>query len=122
LIGVGRNIKRSMIDVQERIKKMYPQTYAEFEKIQDEQKKLFCQKQLDYGPGNISVGTQLKTQKEREFSLQGLWFRINDKIQRLLNLFINQTDPENESIEDSFLDLGNYSIISLIVKRGKWGK
>ena len=111
-----------MIDVQERIKKMYQQTYAEFEKIKDEQKKLFCQKQLDYGPGTISVGTQLKTQKEREFSLQGLWFRINDKIQRLLNLFINQTDPENESIEDSFLDLGNYSIISLIVKRGKWGK
>ena len=87
-----------MIDVQERIKKMYPQTYAEFEKIQDEQKKLFCQKQLD-GPGNISVGTQLKTQKEREFSLQGLWFRINDKIQRLLNLFINQPDRDWEPID-----------------------
>jgi hypothetical protein len=40
----------------------------------------------------------------------------------LLNLFINQTDPKNESIEDSFLDIGNYSIISLLVQREKWGK
>ncbi len=111
-----------MIDVVKKVKEMYPQTCGEFEKIQKEQFELFCRKQYDYGPSNISVGTQLNTQKERDFSLQGLWFRMNDKIQRLLNLFINQTDPENESIEDSFLDLGNYSIISLIVKRGKWGK
>ena len=110
------------LNVKEKIKKIYPQTYAEFEKIQEEQKRLFCQKQLDYGPGNISVGTQLKTQEERDFSLQGLWYRINDKVQRLMNLFINGSKPQNESIEDSLLDIGNYSIISLIVRREKWGK
>jgi hypothetical protein len=111
-----------MIDIIKKVESMYPQTTKEFRKIQDEQYELFCRKQFDYGPGNISVGTQLKTQKERDFSLQGVWFRINDKVQRLLNLFINQSDPQNESIEDSFLDLGNYSIISLLVKRGKWSK
>tara|TARA_R100001594_G_scaffold56939_1_gene90859 strand:+ start:1202 stop:1549 length:348 start_codon:yes stop_codon:yes gene_type:complete len=108
--------------VKEKIKKMYPQTYAEFEKIQEEQKILFCQKQLDYGPGNISVGTQLKTQEERDFSLQGLWYRINDKVQRILNLTLYKSNPQNESIEDSLLDIGNYSIIGLIVRREKWGK
>ena len=46
----------------------------------------------------------------------------NFTIMKLLNLFINQNDPQNESIEDSFLDLGNYSIISLLVNRGKWGR
>ena len=105
-----------------KVEKMYPETCSEFVKIQQEQYDLFCKKQFDYGPSNISVGTQLNTQEERNFSLQGVWFRMNDKIQRLLNLFINQTDPKNESIEDSFLDIGNYSIISLWVQREKWGK
>ena len=113
------NIKKNPI---REVEKLYPQTTTEFKKIQQEQYELFCRKQFDYGPGNISVGTQLKTQEEKDFSLLGLWFRKNDKIQRLQNLFIKQTDPENESIEDSYLDLSNYSIISLLVKRGKWSK
>ena len=33
---------------------------AEFRKLQREQYELFLHKQHDYGPGNISVGTQLK--------------------------------------------------------------
>ena len=31
-------------------------------------------------------------------------------------------DAHNESIEDSYLDLANYSIISLIVRSKLWGK
>ena len=104
------------------IEEMYPETTAEFKRIQKEQYDLFCKKQLDYGPGNISVGTNLETKDEVQFSLFGLWFRKNDKIQRLKNILITKNEPQNESIEDSYLDVGNYSIISLLVQRGKWSR
>ena len=39
------------------IEKQYPETAKEFKKIQKDQYLLFCQKQMDYGPSNISMGT-----------------------------------------------------------------
>ena len=42
---------------------------TEFKKLQREQYELFCHKQHDYGPGNISVGTPLKTPEEVKLSL-----------------------------------------------------
>ena len=65
---------------------------AEFKKLQREQYELFCQKQHDYGPGNISVGTQLKTLKKSNLSLTGLWFRMNDKLQRVKTLIMTGRD------------------------------
>ena len=41
----------------------YPQTCAEFKKIQAEMYETFCKKQRNYGPGNISVGTSLETKE-----------------------------------------------------------
>ena len=78
----------------------------------------------DYGPGNISVGTQLQTPEEIQLSLTGLWFRMNDKIQRLKNLLMSGRNNavENEPMEDAFLDVSNYGIMATIVKNGKWGK
>ena len=46
------------------MEKEWPEMTTEFKKIQREQYELFCHKQHDYGPGNISVGTQLKTKEE----------------------------------------------------------
>ena len=37
----------------------WPQMTAEFRRLQREQYELFLHKQHDYGPGNISVGSQL---------------------------------------------------------------
>ena len=37
---------------------------------------------------NISVGTQLKTKEEINLSLTGLWFRMNDKLQRVKTLIM----------------------------------
>ena len=42
----------------------YPETTAEFKKILREQYELFCKKQMNYGPDNISVGTKLETPEE----------------------------------------------------------
>ena len=102
----------------------WPLMTAEFRKLQREQYELFLHKQHDYGPGNISVGTQLQTPEEIQLSLTGLWFRMNDKIQRLKNLLMSgrENAVENEPMEDAFLDVSNYGIMATIVKNGKWGK
>ena len=101
----------------------YPEMMVEFKKIQDEMYETFCKKQRNYGPGNISVGTPLQSKEDIKLSLTGLWFRINDKIQRLKQLVVlNKKDSVGESIDDTFMDLSVYGIIAQIVKNGKWAK
>jgi len=111
-------------DVIEQMELEWPEMTQEFKKIQKEQYELFLHKQHDYGPGNISVGTQLQTPEEVKLSLTGLWFRMNDKIQRLKNLLMSgrENAVENEPVEDAYLDVSNYGIMATIVGRGKWGK
>ena len=100
----------------------YPETTQEFRRLQQEQYRVFCEKQMDYGPGNISVGTNLETDEEVKMSLTGLWFRMNDKIQRMKTLLMSNQNANNEPLEDSFLDVSNYGIMSTIVNNKKWGK
>ena len=100
----------------------YPETTQEFRRLQMEQYRVFCEKQMDYGPGNISVGTNLETEEEVKMSLTGLWFRMNDKIQRMKTLLMSNQNANNEPLEDSFLDVSNYGIMSTIVSNKKWGK
>jgi len=101
----------------------YPEMTAEFKKILKEQYELFCKKQLNYGPDNISVGTRLDTPEEVKLSLTGLWFRMNDKINRLKQLvLLGKEDHVGESVQDTYSDLSVYGIIAQIVSRGKWAK
>ena len=105
------------------MEKEWPEMTAEFRRLQREQYELFLHKQHDYGPGNISVGTQLQTPEEIKLSLTGLWFRMNDKIQRLKTLLMNDRESAvDEPLEDAYLDVSNYGIMATIVKNGKWGK
>ena len=83
-------------DIVTMMEQEWPQMTAEFRRIQREQYELFLHKQHDYGPGNISVGTQLQTEDEVHLSLTGLWFRMNDKIQRLKNLLMNKRESAVE--------------------------
>ena len=111
------------IDAISYIEKEYPETVKEFQKIQYEQWATFCKKQMDYGPSNIAMGTALKTKEDRRLSLIGLIVRINDKIQRLMNLVVKHNrDAQNEPVMDAFKDLSVYGIIAQIVDNGKWGK
>ena len=111
-------------DIVEQMEREWPEMTQEFKKIQREQYELFLHKQHDYGPGNISVGTQLQTEDEIHLSLTGLWFRMNDKIQRLKNLLMSgrENAVEGEPLEDAYLDVSNYGIMATIVSRSKWGK
>ena len=111
-------------DVVEEMEQEWPEMTEEFRKIQREQYVLFLHKQHDYGPGNISVGTNLQTKEEIKLSLTGLWFRINDKAQRVKTLLLGEKKSvvKDEPLEDAYLDISNYGIMATIVSRGKWGK
>jgi len=101
----------------------YPATCNEFKKIMNDQYLMFCKKQKNYGPGNISVGTNLETSDDIKLSLTGLWFRMNDKVQRLKQLIVlGHKDEVGESEQDTFQDLSIYGIIAQIVSANKWGK
>ena len=77
---------------------------CEFRRLQREQYELFLHKQHDYEAGNISVGTQLQTEEEIQLSLTGLWFRMNDKIQRLKTMLMTKRESfVDEPMEDIIL-------------------
>jgi hypothetical protein len=72
---------------------------------------LFVKKQADYGPTNIGVT-----------GAEGIVVRFADKLSRLVNLF-NQgklREPQNEPIEDTCLDMLNYSGMMLMDFEGNW--
>lgn len=74
---------------------------------------LLLKKHNDYGPKNIS--------QSPGGPLNGLRVRMWDKIARINHLLDNSiTNPQNESLEDSFADLANYAIIGLMVLKGQW--
>lgn len=115
-------LKEQTFDPIKMCEEKYPETTKEFKKILKEQYEIFCRKQLNYGPDNISGGTSLKTNDDIRFSLMGLFFRMNDKVQRLKQLVVlGNQDTVGESIDDTYQDLSVYGIIAQIVKRQKWG-
>lgn len=69
-------------------------------------------KQQDYGSKNIS-----------SFGTFGVVVRMNDKFERIKNLFNNRRRRAvNESIRDSFRDISNYAIIALMLESKLWPK
>ena len=95
----------------------YPEMTQEYKKIMMEQYVLFCKKHRNYGCGNINVGTNLETDNDVKLALTGLWFRLNDKVQRLKQLVVlGEPDTVGEAIDDTFQDLSIYGIIAQIVK------
>jgi len=65
--------------------------------------KTLIRKQRDYGHENI-----------RRFGRQGLCIRVHDKVARLENLTKTGAEPNNESIEDTLLDIIGYSAIGIM--------
>lgn len=71
-------------------------------------------KQHDYGKGNIRKGQEA-----------GIILRVSDKVERLFNLAYpvrKDGDPANESVRDSWLDVGGYGNIGLLWNDGDWDK
>jgi hypothetical protein len=82
--------------------------------IYNELFEILAKKQVDYGPLNIWNAPGGAT--------NGLMVRMSDKLERLKNLIYNSIEPNNEALEDSFIDIANYAIIALMVERGIWEK
>ena len=72
---------------------------------------LWKQRQKKYGSSNIAA-----------FGETGCLVRGYDKMARLRQALINKKglDADDESIEDSWKDLVNYSIMGLVCRRGLW--
>jgi hypothetical protein len=102
----------------------YPTLSKEFKHIQNEQYELFAKKMLDYGIGNVALGSTLEDSEDINLSVMGIWLRCSDKINRLKNLIKRngKNYVEGESMIDSFIDIANYGIIAMMVLRGKWKK
>ncbi|PIY72220.1 hypothetical protein COY87_02110 [Candidatus Roizmanbacteria bacterium CG_4_10_14_0_8_um_filter_33_9] len=79
-----------------------------FEEIAKEMNDVFVKKHKDYGKGNILDIGEL-----------GIAFRVSDKLNRLKNLLAQNKCPDNESIDDSWTDIGVYAIIAIMYRR-KW--
>ena len=80
--------------------------------ILDDAETLLISKQEDYGPRNIS---------QSPFGpLFGLLVRMYDKQARAANLVSQGRTANHEAIEDTFIDLLNYSVIAMMVIRGQW--
>ena len=108
--------------VTDRLKEEYPTIYNGYNQIMKEQLELFAKKHLDYGMANISQGTPLETSEQKLFSLTGLFFRVNDKIQRWKNLLVTGKTASNEALTDTYQDITNYGIIAQLVERDLWKK
>ena len=104
--------------------KTYPSLAESWKEIQDEQYTLFAKKMMDYGLGNISLGTNLEEPEDIQLSLTGIWLRVNDKINRLKNMLKRKGKNyvDGETMIDSFIDIANYGIIAMLVIRDKWKK
>ena len=115
---------KAKVDVIEYMEEKYPKMTSEFKKIQREQYELFLHKQHDYGPQNIAVGTALVNDEDKRLSLMGIWFRINDKVERIKTLIMRGDDGslEDEGLVDSYSDISNYGVMAQVVARGKWAK
>ena len=110
------------LSVIEQLEKEYPTIAQGYKQIIKEQYTLFAKKHLDYGMANISAGTLLSTDNEKNFAMTGLWYRLSDKVSRWKHLTINKKRAQNEALSDTFQDITNYGIIAQLVERGLWKK
>ena len=73
----------------------------------DQMVNLLCNKQHDYGTGNILA-----------FGIMGIAVRMSDKIERLNNLTRNISSnpiPRNESLLDTLMDIVGYAVVTGMV-------
>ena len=123
-VGQEYDPTEPIIDVVSYMENKYPEMTKEFRTIQKEQYELFLHKQHDYGPQNVAVGSLLKTKEDIKLSLLGLWFRIQDKTERIKTLLMREdgNSVQDEPVVDSYNDISVYGIMAQVVSRGKWAK
>lgn len=80
----------------------------ELEKRCMEIKNLLIEKNKRYGENNI-----------RKFGEQGIVIRASDKVERLRTMLFEKVgDTNDESIDDTWMDLAGYAILALMLRKG----
>jgi hypothetical protein len=100
-----------------------PRTFeGAFEEIYKEAFKLLVDKQRRYGDSNIEqlglhgVISRIahdKTARAKKF--------LNGRIENGVVILDKLPDGQDESMEDTLLDIANYSLIAVALLRGEWG-
>ncbi len=81
---------------------------------------LFDKKQSDYGSKNIAAWDK------KDLNILGVGFRLNDKLQRLMNLTWKRveakesSEAENEPMLDTAKDIENYGTILELLESDEW--
>ena len=99
-----------------------PEQVKAFREIIEEMYSLHLKKNADYSPLNLQGTGDI-----------GVVVRSWDKMSRLMSLhgfnlsatfhgFSGSKEASNESVEDSWIDLANYAVIALLMRKGVWGK
>lgn len=88
-------------------------------KVALEAVKLFDKKQHDYGSRNIAFSDS------KDLNAIGVTIRLNDKIQRMLNLSMKKIEGKesavkDESLEDTAIDICNYGAILMMLLKNRW--
>lgn len=78
----------------------------EFQKIVREITDMLEKKHADYGENNLL-----------KFGELGILIRVSDKVERLINLTKEGKQPNNEAIEDTWLDIAGYAIQAVRLRR-----
>lgn len=78
----------------------------------DEAEEILIGRHRDYGPGNIANGYP--------DPLTALVVRMSDKLERIKNLLSTSDAAYGERLRDSWLDLGNYALIGVMVQDKSW--
>lgn len=93
-------------------KQKNPRTLDEaFNLVCLELEEMFVKKHKDYGKGNILANKEL-----------GIAMRVSEKVERLKHLLLSSKDPENESVEETWIDIAVYAVIAVMYKRGTFQK
>lgn len=89
-----------------------PETLDEaFSLISQEALETFIKKHKDYGKENVLEMEEL-----------GMAIRNSEKLSRLKNLLLKNQQPENESLDETWIDIAVYAVIALMYRRGWFQK
>jgi hypothetical protein len=89
----------------------FQEAFEEYDEIIKEARGLCRRKANDYGTESLDA-----------FGPRGVIVRIWDKVCRLRNLLWRDTTSQvkSESIDDTLIDLINYAVITIAMRRDKW--
>jgi hypothetical protein len=82
-----------------------------YQQVMGEMLQMFLKKHKDYGKGNILSVKEL-----------GIALRISEKIERIKHLMMQGNTPANESVEETWIDIGVYATIAILLRRGQFEK